>query len=122
MSKVNIILRVEGLCFLLVGLWLYAALSASWWYFFIFLLFPDIFMLGYLKNTKLGALFYNIGHTYAVPLILFPISLLMNEKFLIYAAVIWFAHISFDRMLGYGLKLDTHFQDTHLGRIGKRER
>lgn len=117
MKKIDIILKIESLCFLLVGVWLYAGLSASWWYFFIFLLFPDVFMLGYLKNTKLGALCYNIGHTYATPLVLFPISLFLNEPFLIYASVIWFAHISLDRLLGYGLKLDTGFKDTHLGKL-----
>lgn len=117
MNKIGIILKLESLCFLLVGAWLYASFNASWWYFFVFLLFPDIFMLGYLKNSKLGALLYNIGHTYTAPLVLFPISLFMNERILIYGAIIWFAHISLDRMLGYGLKLDTDFKDTHLGRI-----
>jgi hypothetical protein len=35
-------------------------------------------------------------------------------------AIIWAAHIGFDRALGYGLKYPTAFSDTHLGRIGKR--
>jgi hypothetical protein len=30
------------------------------------------------------------------------------------------AHIGGDRLLGYGLKYPTSFQDTHLGRIGRR--
>ena len=34
-------------------------------------------------------------------------------------ALIWSAHIGFDRALGYGLKYDTGFSFTHLGRIGK---
>jgi hypothetical protein len=33
-------------------------------------------------------------------------------------ALIWFAHIGMDRALGYGLKYETGFNDTHLGRIG----
>ena len=33
-------------------------------------------------------------------------------------ALIWAAHIGFDRALGYGLKYPTAFSDTHLGRIG----
>ena len=33
-------------------------------------------------------------------------------------ALVWFAHIGMDRALGYGLKYDTDFKDTHLGRIG----
>ena len=35
-------------------------------------------------------------------------------------ALIWAAHIGFDRMLGYGLKYPTGFGDTHLGAIGRR--
>jgi hypothetical protein len=34
-------------------------------------------------------------------------------------ALIWLAHIGFDRMLGYGLKYQSGFGDTHLGRIGR---
>lgn len=34
-------------------------------------------------------------------------------------ALIWIAHVGMDRALGYGLKRDTGFRDTHLGRIGK---
>jgi hypothetical protein len=33
-------------------------------------------------------------------------------------AMIWLAHIGFDRTLGYGLKYSAGFGFTHLGRIG----
>jgi len=33
-------------------------------------------------------------------------------------ALIWLAHIGIDRALGYGLKYETGFTYTHLGRIG----
>ena len=33
---------------------------------------------------------------------------------------LWLAHVGIDRMLGYGLKQAGGFQDTHLGRIGRR--
>jgi hypothetical protein len=36
-------------------------------------------------------------------------------------AAIWVAHIGFDRLLGYGLKLDG-FEQTHLGPVGKARR
>jgi hypothetical protein len=35
-------------------------------------------------------------------------------------ALIWAAHVGFDRMLGYGLKYPTAFGDTHMGRIGRQ--
>ena len=34
-------------------------------------------------------------------------------------AMIWLAHIGFDRALGHGLKYADGFGFTHLGRIGK---
>jgi hypothetical protein len=34
-------------------------------------------------------------------------------------AMIWLAHIGFDRALGYGLKYESGFGFTHMGRIGK---
>ena len=34
-------------------------------------------------------------------------------------AMIWLAHIGFDRALGYGLKYSDGFGFTHLGRIGR---
>jgi hypothetical protein len=36
------------------------------------------------------------------------------------AGAILIAHVGMDRALGYGLKFPTSFQDTHLGRIGRR--
>jgi hypothetical protein len=35
-------------------------------------------------------------------------------------AMIWLAHIGFDRALGYGLKYAAGFTFTHLGRIGRK--
>ena len=42
-----------------------------------------------------------------------------NPAFLGLAAI-RAAHIGFDRMLGYGLKYTSGFNDTHLGRIGRQ--
>jgi hypothetical protein len=36
------------------------------------------------------------------------------------AGAILVAHTGMDRLLGYGLKYPTSFQETHLGRIGRR--
>ena len=36
--------------------------------------------------------------------------------------LIWLAHIGTDRLLGYGLKYDDHFQHAHLGMLGGKER
>ena len=42
------------------------------------------------------------------------------EPLVLSVAIIWLAHIGFDRALGYGLKYASGFGFTHLGRIGKQ--
>ena len=36
-------------------------------------------------------------------------------------ALVWCAHIGFDRALGYGLKYAAGFRETHLGRLGRAD-
>ena len=43
----------------------------------------------------------------------------MAAPLMLSIAMIWLAHIGFDRALGYGLKYAGGFGFTHLGRIGK---
>ena len=40
-----------------------------------------------------------------------------HRSVLISFVLIWFAHIEWDRALGYGLKYPTFFKDTHLQRV-----
>lgn len=120
MKKIVLILKSEALAFLIATIWAYYLVGASWWIFLALILVPDIFMVGYLKNSKFGAFLYNIGHMYIVPLLVLSIYLLFHIPILLPISIIWLAHISMDRMLGYGLKLDTGFKDTHLGNIGKK--
>lgn len=44
---------------------------------------------------------------------------LTNQPSITALGFLWLAHAGFDRKFGYGLKLSTGFQDTHLGRIGR---
>jgi len=81
---------------------------------------PDISMLGYLINTKVGAYTYNLFHYRAIALIIVAIGLLSTANMLISIGILLFAHSSFDRMLGYGLKFNDDFKHTHLGWMGKK--
>lgn len=117
MNKIHNILKIESLVMLVVAICIYYVLGASWVLFFILLLTPDLFMVGYFKNSKIGATVYNIGHTYVTPFVLLGNFYLFHIPVLLPISIIWLAHISMDRMLGFGLKLDTNFKDTHLGRL-----
>jgi hypothetical protein len=47
------------------------------------------------------------------------IGIVLASSALIFAGILLFAHSSFDRILGYGLKYSDNFTHTHLGYIGK---
>lgn len=76
---------------------------------------PDLSMLGYLVNTRIGAFTYNLFHHRGVALALLASGFLMSQDILVTAGILLFAHSSFDRMLGYGLKFSDDFKHTSLG-------
>jgi hypothetical protein len=111
-------LRVEGLLVFAAGLALYAQGERSWLLFAALFLAPDVSFLGYLAGPRSGASVYNLAHSYTLPLALALGALVMDLDTLLPFALIWIAHIGFDRALGYGLKYPTGFGHTHLGPIG----
>jgi Domain of unknown function (DUF4260) len=117
---VRLLLRLEGLAALAVALVLYAHAGSSWAIFALFLLAPDLSMLGYLAGPRIGAALYNLVHTYILGLGLTLAGFLGHLPPLTAAGLILIAHIGLDRALGYGLKYSTAFGDTHLGRTGRR--
>jgi hypothetical protein len=76
-------------------------------------------MLGYLQNPKAGAAVYNLVHSYPLPAVALALGLWLSVPALTFTGVLVLAHIGLDRMMGYGLKLDSGFKDTHLGAIGR---
>ena len=94
--------------------------TLSWWWFWGCLLLPDLSMLGYLANARAGAYTYNFFHHKGVALLVFFTGTWFVYEPLVFAGILLFAHSSMDRVFGYGLKLVSGFQDTHLGRIGKK--
>jgi hypothetical protein len=111
--------RLEGLVLFAAGFYAWLFLGGSWWLFLLLLLTPDISMLGYLVNPRLGAAIYNLIHSYLLPSSLLAVGLWLTIPVLNFSGVLVLAHIGWDRMLGYGLKYPSSFQDTHLGPIGK---
>ncbi len=112
---VKLILRAEGFAWLAVAAVAYAHVGYSWWLFAVLFLAPDISFAGYLLGPKWGAAGYNLLHTTLAPLTLGAIALALQAPLGEALALIWLAHIGFDRALGYGLKYATGFTHTHLG-------
>ena len=85
----RLLVRLEGLAALGAALTLYFHAGYGWVLLVVLVLAPDLSMVGYLAGPRAGAV----------------------------SALIWIAHISADRLLGYGLKYPTAFRDGHLQRI-----
>ena len=115
------LLRVEHATMALAALVAYHFSGGSWRLFALLILAPDLSMLGYLGGPRLGAWCYNAVHSWIAPVALWLAALALGSPLLTQLALILAAHVAIDRALGYGLKRESGFQDTHLGRIGKAE-
>jgi len=113
-TKPGVLLRIEGGCVLALSALYYQEIHASWILFVVLLLVPDLAILGYLCGVRIGTISYNIVHTLIGPLLLIGYAALERSFWLLPYGLIWTAHIALDRMLGYGLKYPTRFNDTHL--------
>ena len=115
--SVSRLLRLEGLAAFLASLLLFAQASGTWWIFILFFLAPDLSMLGYLANPRLGSVIYNLVHNYLLVILLFAVGSFVASDALRIASIILLGHIGMDRVLGFGLKYPTAFKDTHLQRV-----
>jgi len=116
---VRFVLRLEGLCVLIAASVAYSKFGLGWGAFALFFLTPDLSFLGYLAGPKVGAVSYNVAHSYIGAVACLIAGFVLPAPTLLSAGIIWFAHIGFDRALGYGLKYSEGFGFTHLGRIGR---
>ena len=112
-----LILRIEGLVVLVSSLVGYRHYGAPMLLVPFVLFLPDLFMVGYLASTRVGAAVYNTGHSYVAPAALWLVAVAIESPGTKAAALVWAAHIGMDRALGYGLKYPDSFRNTHLGRL-----
>jgi hypothetical protein len=119
-GSVPVLLRAEALVELALAISAYRHVGGGWPMFAVLFLVPDISMLGYLANPRIGAHVYNLGHTYIAPTLLALAGFMTATPLLYSLALIWAAHIGFDRLLGYGLKYPAAFGATHLSWKGLR--
>ena len=95
-------------------------LRFSWWWLPAAFIAFDVSMAGYVLGNRVGAVCYNLVHAYAVPGVLLLSYVLSGSRLVAFLGLLWAFHIAGDRVLGYGLKFTSGFQDTHLGKIGKQ--
>ena len=113
------VLQAEGLALLLTAVALFWRVGGDWRMFALLFLVPDLSFAGYLAGPRVGAVAYNAMHSTLTPLGLAGIGATFDRPAALMLALIWLAHIGFDRALGYGLKQARGFGFTHLGPIGR---
>jgi len=116
------LLKIEETAEFALSIILFSKLPFTWWLYPALFLLPDLSMIGYLINDRVGALTYNIFHHKALAVSVGVIGLFLYNDYLMLAGILLFGHSSMDRMMGYGLKYDKGFKYTHLGEVGHKTR
>ena len=115
------ILKLEELAMTAIAVYLLSIynLGLSFWIWLFLFFTPDIGMLGYLINTSIGSIVYNLFHHKGIALVLVAAGYYLHIDIIIATGILLFAHASFDRIWGYGLKYPDNFKNTHLGSLEK---
>jgi Domain of unknown function (DUF4260) len=111
------VLHAEGAVAFAAATLLYFHGGHPWWLYLALALGPDLSMVAYAGGARLGALGYDTAHTYVVPVALAAVGVVGDVDALVAVALVWIAHIGVDRAVGYGLKYESGFKDTHLQRV-----
>jgi len=90
-------------------------IQLSWWLYLILFLSPDLGMIGYVINTKIGAVTYNLTHHKAVASFFIILGVVVTNDNILFGGLMLLAHSTFDRVLGYGLKYPDDFKHTNVG-------
>lgn len=114
------LISFEELAKLIMAYFLSIYIGYSWWVFLAWILSPDISMIAYVINTKIGAWVYNLFHHQAVAIFIGLLGIYLMSPQIEFIGLILFGHSAMDRALGYGLKYEDDFKHTHLGWIGKK--
>ena len=113
-------LRLEQITIFILSIYLFSSITELPWFFYALLFFtPDVSFIGYLLNTKFGALLYNFFHHQGIWILCGLIGYFIHLEWLLGLAIVYLGHSAFDRVFGYGLKYADSFKNTHLGSIGK---
>ena len=113
----GILLRLEGLAVLVASLVLYFHADFGWVLLVALFLAPDLSFAAYALGLRIGALVYDAVHTEIVPVALGTVGIVADADTATKLALIWLAHIGVDRVVGYGLKYPTAFEETHFSRV-----
>jgi hypothetical protein len=99
------------------ALFIYFWAGHPWWLLVVLALAPDLVMAAYAAWPRIGAVAYDVVHTYVLPVGLGTAGVVADSDTAVALALIWLTHIGVDRAIGYGLKYPSGVKDTHLQRV-----
>lgn len=108
------LLRLEEIALFGLSIFLFSLLDYNWWLFPLLLLLPDLAMVGYLADSKVGAFVYNLVHHRGISVGVYIVGALIGQTVLQLIGIILFAHSTIDRVFDFGLKYADDFKHTHL--------
>ncbi|WP_266366967.1 DUF4260 domain-containing protein [Tellurirhabdus rosea] len=114
------LLKLEEFTQFILSIFLFNQLPFAWWWYPALILLPDVGMLGYLVNPRVGALTYNLLHHKGIAVLVGMAGLLTAQPVLTLSGILLYGHASMDRLMGYGLKYPDNFKHTHLGQLNGR--
>lgn len=122
-SFMKFLLQIEEVMMTVVAIYFLHLhnLSLPTWIWILLFFSPDIGMLGYLFGNRVGAVSYNLFHHKGLALVLASCGYFVSNEALLASGILLFAHSSFDRIMGYGLKYFSDFHNTHLGKLGNKK-
>ena len=113
----QVLLRLEGLAVGAAAVLLYFREGYSWILFLGVILAPDLSFVAYAFDLKVGAVGYDLLHTEIFAVALGAAGVVSGGRLATELALIWLTHIGVDRLVGYGLKYPTAFDETHFSRV-----
>jgi len=98
------LIKLEELALLVLSFYLFLALDYAWWWFPLLFFVPDASMIGYLINSRVGALTYNSIHHKGLAILVYLFGSFTQLPVLQLAGLVMFGHASLDRVLGFELQ------------------
>lgn len=112
------LLKLESLGLFALSIWAYYQFFPEQWGTFAWLILaPDLSFLAVFISKNIGLKAYNLFHHQGLIALVILVGF-YQQPLLFQVGLIFMAHSTIDRVLGYGLKLES-FEHTHLGWIGK---
>ncbi len=111
------LLKLEELAMFMASIYALYLYEVPWWAYLLLILGPDIGMIGYVINPKVGAFTYNLFHHKGVAVAVGLLGFLTASDEMLLSGIVLFGHSSMDRIFGYGLKFTDAFKNTHLGTL-----